>query len=597
MTTDPLSDPVQESAAEARGPATDPVSRPGEEPTVEDLRLASDALRARALAELEQWEDHELADFIARAPEARQTYLTGAGMPVKRVYGPQDLPESYDEIGLPGKFPYTRGPYPTMYRGRKWTMRQIAGFGQAEETNKRFQYLIAQGQTGLSVDFDMPTLMGLDSDDEMSLGEVGREGVAIDVLPDMAALFDGIDLENISVSMTINPSAWILLAMYVAVAEDRGMDLDKLSGTIQNDILKEYVAQKEWVFPVRPSMRIVRDCIAYGAEHMARYNPVNISGYHISEAGGNALQEVAFTMAITKAYVEDVVAAGYDVDSFASRLSFFFVSQADLFEEAAKFRAVRRYYAKMMKEHFGAKKANSMRLRFHAQTAAATLTKPQPMVNIVRTALQALSAVLGGAQSIHTNGLDEAYTIPSEMAMKMALRTQQIIADETNVPNVIDPLGGSYYVEALTDEIEKGIQEYMDKVEAMGGVVPAIEQGFFQREISDTAYDYAKRKASGDRPVIGVNKYVDSGEDQKIEVHKLDPESEARQILRLKQTRENRDPGRARAALDALLEVARDDDANLLPATIEAVRAHLSMGEITGALREVFGSYQETPVF
>ena len=597
MTTDPLSDPVQESAAEARGPATDPVSRPGEEPTVEDLRLASDALRARALAELEQWEDHELADFIARAPEARQTYLTGAGMPVKRVYGPQDLPESYDEIGLPGKFPYTRGPYPTMYRGRKWTMRQIAGFGQAEETNKRFHYLIAQGQTGLSVDFDMPTLMGLDSDDEMSLGEVGREGVAIDVLPDMAALFDGIDLENISVSMTINPSAWILLAMYVAVAEDRGMDLDKLSGTIQNDILKEYVAQKEWVFPVRPSMRIVRDCIAYGAEHMARYNPVNISGYHISEAGGNALQEVAFTMAITKAYVEDVVAAGYDVDSFASRLSFFFVSQADLFEEAAKFRAVRRYYAKMMKEHFGAKKANSMRLRFHAQTAAATLTKPQPMVNIVRTALQALSAVLGGAQSIHTNGLDEAYTIPSEMAMKMALRTQQIIADETNVPNVIDPLGGSYYVEALTDEIEKGIQEYMDKVEAMGGVVPAIEQGFFQREISDTAYDYAKRKASGDRPVIGVNKYVDSGEDQKIEVHKLDPESEARRILRLKQTRENRDPGRARAALDALLEVARDDDANLLPATIEAVRAHLSMGEITGALREVFGSYQETPVF
>ncbi|CAN5696387.1 methylmalonyl-CoA mutase family protein [soil metagenome] len=565
--------------------------------TPEDLRLATDALRKRAQAELEEWEGDELAEFLKRAPESRESYLTGVGMPVKRVYGPQDLPESYDEIGLPGQFPYTRGPYPTMYRGRKWTMRQIAGFGQAEETNKRFQYLIAQGQTGLSVDFDMPTLMGLDSDHEMSLGEVGREGVAIDILPDMAALFDGIDLENISVSMTINPSAWILLAMYVAVAEDRGMDLNKLSGTIQNDILKEYVAQKEWVFPVRPSMRIVRDCIAYGAEHMARYNPVNISGYHISEAGGNALQEIAFTMAITKAYVEDVVAAGYDVDSFASRLSFFFVSQADLFEEVAKFRAVRRYYAKMMKEHFGAKKANSMRLRFHAQTAAATLTKPQPMVNIVRTALQALSAVLGGAQSIHTNGLDEAYTIPSEMAMKLALRTQQIIADETNVPNVIDPLGGSYYVEALTDELEKGIQEYMDKVEAMGGVVPAIEQGFFQREISDTAYDYAKRKASGDRPVIGVNKYVDSGEDQKIEIHKLDPESEARQINRLKETRAARDPQRAKAALDALLEVARDENANLMPATIEAVRAHLSMGEITGALRVVFGSYEETPVF
>ena len=563
----------------------------------EDLTLATDALREAAKAQLDQWENNELAEFIKRAPESRDEYRTGAGLPVKRVYGPQDLPENYDQIGLPGQYPYTRGPYPTMYRGRNWTMRQIAGFGQAEETNQRFQYLIAQGQTGLSVDFDMPTLMGLDSDDEMSLGEVGREGVAIDVLPDMAALFDGIDLEQISVSMTINPSAWILLAMYIAVAEDRGMDLNKLSGTIQNDILKEYVAQKEWIFPVRPSMRIVRDCIAHCAGSMARYNPVNISGYHISEAGGNALQEVAFTMAITKAYVEDVVKTGIDVDTFASRLSFFFVSQADLFEEVAKFRAVRRYYAKMMKEHFGAKKPNSMRLRFHAQTAAATLTKPQPMVNIVRTALQALSAVLGGAQSIHTNGLDEAYTIPSEMAMKLALRTQQIIADETNVTNVIDPLGGSYYVEALTDEIEQGIQTYMDKVEAMGGVVAAIEQGFFQKEISDSAYDYAQRKASGDRPVIGVNKYVDAQEDQKIEVHQLDPESEARQIARLQKVRADRDPQRAQAALENLLAVARDENANLMPATIEAVRAHLSMGEITGALRDVFGSYQETPVF
>lgn len=565
--------------------------------TPEELRLVTDALFRRAEADLEEWEHNELADFVKRAPESQENYLSGAGMPVKRVYGPQDLPENWGDIGLPGQYPYTRGPYPTMYRGRKWTMRQIAGFGQAEETNKRFQYLIAQGQTGLSVDFDMPTLMGLDSDDEMSLGEVGREGVAIDVLPDMAALFDGIDLENISVSMTINPSAWILLAMYIAVAEDRGMDLNKLSGTIQNDILKEYVAQKEWIFPVRPSMRIVRDCIAYGSQHLARYNPVNISGYHISEAGGSAVQEVAFTMAITKAYVEDVVAAGIDVDDFASRLSFFFVSQADMFEEVAKFRAVRRYYAKMMKEHFGAKKPNSMRLRFHAQTAAATLTKPQPMVNIVRTAIQALSAVLGGAQSIHTNGLDEAYTIPSEMAMKLALRTQQIIADETNIPNVIDPLGGSYYVEALTNQIEDGIQDYMDKVEAMGGVVSAIEQGFFQKEISDTAYDYARRKASGDRPVIGVNKYVDEQEDQKIEVHKLDPESEARQITRLKQVRADRDPERARAAMNTLLTAARDEAVNLMPATIEAVRAHLSMGEITGALREVFGSYQETPVF
>lgn len=558
--------------------------------------LADEALVQRVEADLADWEGNELAGFLKRAPESKDEYLSGSGLPVKRVYTPADLPADWADVGLPGRFPYTRGPYPTMYRGRNWTMRQIAGFGQAEETNQRFRYLIAQGQTGLSVDFDMPTLMGLDSDDSMSLGEVGREGVAIDTLPDMEALFDGIDLEQISVSLTINPSAWILLAMYVAVAEDRGLDLNKLSGTIQNDILKEYVAQKEWIFPVRPSMRIVRDTIVYCSEHMARYNPVNISGYHISEAGANALQEIAFTMAITKAYIEDVVATGVDIDKFASRLSFFFVSQADFLEEVAKFRAVRRYYAKLVKS-YGATNANSMRLRFHAQTAAATLTKPQPLNNIVRTALQALSAVLGGAQSLHTNGLDEAYTIPSQMAMKVALRTQQILADETGVTSVIDPLGGSYYVENLTDQLEKGIDGYMEKVDELGGVIAAIEQGFFQREISDTAYDFAKRKGTGERPVIGVNKYVDADEDQKIEVHKLDPESESRQITRLKTIRSERDPVRAEKAMAELLTVAKDNEANLMPATIEAVRAHLSMGEITGALRGVFGSYTETPVF
>jgi len=561
------------------------------------MALTTEALVQAVGEQLSDWEGHELAQFVSRAPESRPEYLSGSGIPVKRVYTPADLPEDWESIGLPGRFPYTRGPYPTMYRGRTWTMRQIAGFGQAEETNKRFQYLIAQGQTGLSVDFDMPTLMGLDSDDEMSLGEVGREGVAIDVLPDMEALFEGINLEEISVSMTINPSAWILLAMYITVAEDRGYDLDKLSGTIQNDILKEYVAQKEWIFPVRPSMRIVRDTVVYCSERMKRYNPVNISGYHISEAGGNALQEIAFTMAITKAYVSDVVAAGVDVDQFASRLSFFFVSQADLFEEVAKFRAVRRFYARMMRDEFGAKDAQSMRLRFHAQTAAATLTKPQPLNNIIRTTLQALSAVLGGAQSLHTNGLDEAYTIPSEMAMKVALRTQQILADEAGVTSVIDPLGGSYYVENLTSELEKGIGEYFQKIEEIGGVVAAIEQGFFQREISDSAYAYALRKQSGDRPVIGVNKYVDDGEDQKIEVHQLDPESEARQITRLHHIRETRDKARADRAMEQLLAAAKDDNVNLMPATIEAVRANLSMGEITGALRQVFGSYAETPVF
>ncbi|MGH3555992.1 MAG: methylmalonyl-CoA mutase family protein [Mycobacterium sp.] len=559
--------------------------------------MASDELVRKVAGDLVDWESVELAEFIAGKAEAKDHYATGSGLPVKRVYTPADLPESWSEIGLPGRFPYTRGPYPTMYRGRVWTMRQIAGFGQAEETNNRFKYLIAQGQTGLSVDFDMPTLMGLDSDDPMCLGEVGREGVAIDVLPDMAALFDGIDLEKISVSMTINPSAWILLAMYIAVAQDRGFNLDKLSGTIQNDILKEFVAQKEWVFPIRPSMRIVRDCIVYCARHMARYNPVNISGYHMSEAGANAVQEVAFTMAITRAYVQDVVAAGLDVDSFAPRLSFFFVSQADFFEEIAKFRAVRRFYAKMMRDEFHATAPNSMRLRFHAQTAAATLTKPQPENNIIRTTLQALSAILGGAQSLHTNGLDEAYTIPSESAMRIALRTQQVIADETNVTSVIDPLGGSYCVEAMTNEIEQQIHDYLRRIDDMGGVVAAIEQGFMQREIADSAYDFALRKARGERIVIGVNKYADGGTEEKIDTHKLDPESEARQILRVKAVREARDPNRARAARAGLQRAARDPGANLMPATIEAVRAHLSMGEITGTLKEIFGTYTEVPVF
>lgn len=559
--------------------------------------LVGERLVSAVRDQLDAWEREELAAFVARQPEQKQRYETGSGLELARTYTPVDLPDDWREIGLPGQYPYTRGPYPTMYRGRTWTMRQIAGFGQAEETNARFRYLIEHGQTGLSVDFDMPTLMGLDSDDPRSFGEVGREGVAVDVLSDMNALFEDIDLERISVSLTINPSAWILLAMYVAVAESRNYDLNKLSGTIQNDILKEYIAQKEWIFPVRASMRIVRDTIAYCAKNMARYNPVNISGYHISEAGANAQQEIAFTMAVTKAYVEDVIAAGVDVDDFAPRLSFFFVSQADLFEEAAKFRAVRRYFAKMMRNKFGATNPQSMRLRFHAQTAAATLTKPQPLNNIIRTTLQALSAVLGGAQSLHTNGLDEAYTIPSEMAMKIALRTQQIIADETGVTSVIDPLGGSYYVENLTNKLEAGIENYMTIIEEMGGVVAAIEQGYFQREISDTAYEFARKKSSGERPVIGVNKYVDNERTQAIETHKLDPESEQRQISRLKAVKSSRDQVRALNAMRELVRVAKNESENLMPATIEAVKSQLSMGEITTALREVFGSYVEIPTF
>lgn len=562
------------------------------------VRITDPAAEKSIRADREDWEQRELSDFLARQPERKRLDHSASGLPVRRVYSPEDAADvSWEDIGLPGRYPYTRGPYPTMYRGRLWTMRQIAGFGTPAETNERFRYLIAQGQTGLSVDFDMPTLMGYDSDDPMSDGEVGREGVAVDVLPDMEALFDGIDLEQISVSMTINPTAWILLAMYVAVAEQRGYDLHALSGTIQNDILKEYIAQKEWIYPILPSIRIVRDTIAYCSENMRRYNPINISGYHISEAGGSALQEAAFTMATTRAYVRECVEYGLDVDAFAARLSFFFVAQADLFEEVAKFRAVRRAYARIMKEEFGATRAEAMRLRFHAQTAAATLTRSQPMNNIVRTGYQALAAVLGGAQSLHTNGLDEAYTIPSEMAMKVALRTQQILAEETGVPRVVDPLGGSYYVEVLTDEFERKIFEYLDRVDELGGTIAAIERGFFQREIADNAYDIATRKASGEYTVVGVNKYVDAEEDQPVEVHKLDPESEARQIEHLRHVKQTRDAQAVETILEDLKRAAQDPNANLVPFTIEAVKRHASMGEIVNALKEIFGSYRETPVF
>jgi methylmalonyl-CoA mutase N-terminal domain/subunit len=552
----------------------------------------------RSKAMRREWEQLELADFLKRQPESRAEYRTGSGLPVQRVYTPEDIAGTrVEDIGLPGRYPFTRGPYPTMYRGKLWTMRQIAGFGTGSDTNKRFRYLIAQGQTGLSVDFDMPTLMGYDSDDARSLGEVGREGVAVDTIDDVEALFEGIDLESISVSMTINPTAWIVLAMYIAVAEARGCDLNRLSGTVQADILKEYVAQKEWIFPIRPSMRLMRDMIVFCAERMARYNPINISGYHISEAGATSVQEVAFTMANGIAYVEEVTRSGVAVDCFAPRLAFYFVAQADFFEEVAKFRAARRVWAKIMKERFGATRPESMRLRFHCQTAAATLTKAQPMNNIVRTALQALSAVLGGAQSLHTNGLDEAYAIPSEQAMKIALRTQQIIADETRVASVADPLGGSYYVEALTNRIEAEVRAILDKVDALGGTVAAIEQGFFQREIADSAYEFACRKASGDQPVIGVNKHAEPSEPSPIELHRIDPEVEGRQTGRLAATRRGRDQARVDALLERLAREALDPGVNLMPVTIELVKARASMGEITAKLRNIWGSYVEKPVF
>ena len=548
--------------------------------------------------QFEAWEQRELASFLAKAPERQEEFRTLTGFPVKRVYTPLDVADTpQEDIGLPGQYPYTRGPYPTMYRGRIWTMRQIAGFGTAEDTNKRFHYLIAQGQTGLSIDFDMPTLMGFDSDHPMSEGEVGREGVAIDTMADMELLFDGIDLEKISVSMTINPSAWILLAMYIAVAQKRGLDMNKLSGTIQADILKEYMAQKEFAFPIRPSVRVVRDCIAYAARTMKRYNPVNISGYHISEAGSSPLDEVAFSLCNLITYVEELQKTGLHVDEFAPRLAFFFVSQADFFEEIAKFRAVRRAYAKIMKERFGAQNPESMRLRFHTQTAAATLTKPQYVTNIVRTTLQALSAVLGGTQSLHTNGMDEAFTIPTELAMKVALRTQQVIADESGAANVVDPLGGSYYIEALTTQMERAIFDVIEEVDRRGGTVKLIEEGWFQRRIADFAYDQAMKKARGEKVVLGVNKFVEKHEKVDIETHKYDATTAQRQIARLNRVRRERDQRRIDQLLDQLIAVAKDDKQNIMPVTIELVKNGASMGDIVERLKTIWGTYRETPVF
>lgn len=544
------------------------------------------------------WEDNEVAAFLKKQSERKEQFFTIGDFPVKRVYTAADLKTTpLEDIGLPGQYPFTRGPYPTMYRSRTWTMRQIAGFGTGEDTNQRFKYLIAQGQTGISTDFDMPTLMGYDSDHPMSDGEVGREGVAIDTLADMQALLADIDLEQISVSLTINPTAWILLAMYVALAEQRGYDLNKLSGTVQADILKEYMAQKEYIYPIAPSVRICRDIITYCARHMKRYNPINISGYHISEAGASPVQEAAFTLANLVVYVEEVLKTGMPVDEFAPRLAFFFVSQADFFEEVAKFRALRRCYAKIMKERFGARNPDSMRLRFHCQTAAATLTKPQYKVNIVRTALQAMSAVLGGAQSLHTNGYDEAFAIPTEEAMKMALRTQQIIAEETNVASVIDPLGGSYYVEALTTEYEKKIFEILGEIERRGGTIKLIEQGWFQKQIADFAYETALRKQSGEKPVIGVNRFVEKEGRADIEIHPYDQTTADRQIARTQRVRRERDPALIERLLDQLVAVAQSENDNIMPITIELVKHGATMGDIVEKLRGIWGTYRETPVF
>jgi methylmalonyl-CoA mutase N-terminal domain/subunit len=526
-------------------------------------------------------------------PEREVPFTTLSGTPVAPLYTSADAPA---DPGHPGVYPYTRGVYPSMYRGRLWTMRQFAGFGTAEETNERFRYLLAHGQDGLSTAFDMPSLMGHDSDHPLSLGEVGREGVAVDTVDDMSTLFDGIDLSEISVSMTINAPAVVMLAFYVAAAEQHGIPADRLRGTIQADILKEYIAQKEWCFPVDPAMRLCGDMIEWCSGHMPRWHPISVSGYHIREAGATAGQELAFTIKDGLTYVEEAIARGLDVDDFAPRLSFFFNAQIDFFEEVAKYRAARRIWARELRERFGAQDPRSWRMRFHTQTAGVSLTAQQPLNNIVRTAIEALAGVLGGTQSLHTNSYDEALALPTEEAARIALRTQQIIAHETGVTNTIDPLGGAYFVEALTDRLEREAYDYFSRIDELGGMVEAVKQNFPQREIADAAYELQTEYDSRERILVGVNDYVDTG-DAEIPILRIDPELERKQIGRLQAVRARRDGELVERTLAVLRERAARKDANLMPALLECARAHATEGEIVRALQDVFGTYTETPVF
>ncbi len=524
-------------------------------------------------------------------------FITVSDREVKEVYGPDDVRGlvADRDLGAPGQYPYTRGVHSTMYRGRLWTMRQFAGFGTAEQSNARYKYLLKHGQTGLSVAFDFPTLLGYDSDHPRSQGEVGRLGVAIDSLADMELLFDGIPLDKVSTSMTINAPAAVIWAMYIAVAEKQGVPSEVLNGTIQNDILKEYIAQKTFIFPPAPSMRLITDTFAFGAAKVPKWNTISISGYHIREAGSTATQELAFTLADGFEYVRAGIAAGMDVDAFAPRLSFFFNSHSDFFEEIAKYRAARRIWARGMKERFGAKDPRSWKLRFHTQTAGVSLTAQQPENNIVRTAYQALAAVLGGTQSLHTNSMDEAMALPGEKAVKIALRTQQVLAEETGVANTVDPLAGSYLVESLTNDMEREALAYFDKIDALGGVIPAIEKGFPQREIADAAYRYQKQVQSGELTVVGVNRYVED-EPSRIELLKISPEVERRQLARLAEVRASRDPYEVRDALAEVRATARGGD-NLMPVLLKAVKAYATLGEVLDALREEFGEYREPAIF
>jgi len=552
------------------------------------------AIEPDARRRAHQWRD----EVYSTQPERDALFETISGQPIEPLYTEEDLTgwDSDRELGFPGEFPYTRGVYPSMYRGRLWTMRQFAGFGTADETNERFRYLLDHGQTGLSTAFDMPTLMGLDSSDGRSRGEVGVEGVAIDSLDDMIDLFAGIPLDKVTTSMTINAPAAILLAFYVCAAEEQGIPPEALGGTIQTDILKEYIAQKEWCFPIEPAMRLVTDMVEWCTERMPRWHPISISGYHIREAGSTAQQELAFTLKDGFTYVEEAVARGLDVDEFAPRLSFFFNAHIDFFEEIAKYRAARRIWAREMSETFGARRPESLRMRFHTQTAGVSLTAQQPLLNIVRTAIEALAGVLGGTQSLHTNSYDEALALPTEEAVRIALRTQQVIAHETGVTNTIDPLGGSYFVESLTDEMERAAYAYFARIDELGGMVEAIKRGFPQREIADASFRYQQEVDSRRRVVVGVNEYRLEDEEG-IELHRPDPAAERKQADRLERTRAARESAAVERALAQLKTAAASEGENLMPHFLDAARARASEGEMVVALQEVFGRYTEQPVF
>ncbi|MGH2763763.1 MAG: acyl-CoA mutase large subunit family protein [Thermoleophilaceae bacterium] len=548
------------------------------------------ATTSRPVTDAERW----FRERFARTPQRDALFTTLSGEPVEPLYTADDLPDP-ESIGFPGEFPFTRGVYPSMYRGRLWTMRQFAGFGTAEETNERFRYLLDHGQTGLSTAFDMPSLMGHDSDHARSVGEVGREGVAIDSLDDMETLFVGIPMGDVSTSMTINAPAAVMLAFYVVAGERQGVPAERLAGTIQTDILKEYIAQKEWCFPIDPAMRLVTDMVEFCARRMPRWHPISISGYHIREAGSTAQQELAFTLKDGFTYVEHGLERGMDVDDFAPRLSFFFNAHIDFFEEIAKYRAARRIWARELRNTYGARDERSMLMRFHTQTAGVSLTAQQPLNNVVRTATEALSAVLGGTQSLHTNSFDEALALPTEEAVRLALRTQQILAHETGVANTIDPLGGSYFVEALTDRMEEAAYAYFAKIDELGGMVEAIKQNYPQREIADAAFRLQEEIEREQRIVVGVNRYQQRDE-RELEILRIPPELERKQIGRVQAVRAGRDPEGVETALSDLREAAAGDR-NLMEPLLDCARAHATEGEIVESLQRVFGTYTETPVF